>query len=157
MKITLLLLGKTDSNYLQKGIDIYVNRLGHYVPFECIIIPALKSTKNLSVAQQKQKEGELIIAKIKTSDFVVLLDENGKKYRSEDFASFIEKKMIAGIRNMVFVIGGPYGFSSDVYQKCDTKVSLSDMTFSHQMVRLIFVEQLYRAMTIINGEPYHHQ
>ncbi len=157
MKITLILIGKTDSNYLQKGIDIYVDRLKHYIPFTHTLIPALKSTKKMSIEQQKQKEGELIIAKIKTSDFVVLLDENGKKYSSEDFASFVEKKMIAGIRSMVFVVGGPYGFSNEVYQKCDAKVSLSDMTFSHQMVRLIFVEQLYRAMTIINGEPYHHQ
>lgn len=156
MKIKFLVIGKTDADYLKKGIDEYIRRLKHYVPFEMIVIPDLKNTKNLNVDIQKQKEGELILNQIVHSDFVVLLDENGKKYTSVNFSQFIEKKMITGLKTVIFVVGGPYGFSNEVYQKANTKISLSDMTFSHQMVRLIFVEQLYRAMTIIRGEPYHH-
>ncbi|MFA9391398.1 MAG: 23S rRNA (pseudouridine(1915)-N(3))-methyltransferase RlmH [Prolixibacteraceae bacterium] len=156
MKITLLVIGKTEADYLKKGIDIYLKRLSHYIPFSLEIIPALKNTKNLSEEQQKQKEGELILALIKSTDSVVLLDEKGKHYSSVDFALYLEKIMIAGTRSMVFVIGGPYGFSNQVYQRADGKISLSAMTFSHQMVRLIFVEQAYRAMTILKGEPYHH-
>jgi 23S rRNA (pseudouridine1915-N3)-methyltransferase len=157
MKIKLLLIGKTDSDILGKGINDYVNRLKHYIPFEMAIIPDLKNTKSLSEEQQKQKEGELILNFIKSGDFVVLLDEKGKEYSSIDFSGFIEKQMISGLKNLIFIVGGPYGFSDEVYKKCNLKISLSRMTFSHQMVRLIFTEQLYRAMTIIKGEPYHHQ
>jgi 23S rRNA (pseudouridine1915-N3)-methyltransferase len=157
MKIKLLLIGKTDSDFLNKGIDDYVKRLKHYIPFEMIIIPDLKNTKNLSENQQKQKEGELILNYIKSGDFVVLLDEKGRDYTSLEYSKFIEKQMISGLKNLIFIVGGPYGFSDEVYKKCNSKLSLSKMTFSHQMVRLIFTEQLYRAMTIIKGEPYHHK
>lgn len=157
VKITLLLIGKTEADYLRKGIEEYQNRLKHYLSFHIQVIPALKNTKNLSEQQQKQKEGNLIIEQLAGADQVILLDENGKSYHSLGFASFIERKMIAGTRSMVFVVGGPYGFSDEVMQKAQGKLSLSKMTFSHQMVRLIFAEQLYRAMTIIRGEPYHHQ
>ena len=157
MKITLLVIGKTEADYLKRGIEEYLKRLKHYIPFELLVIPALKNTKNLSEVQQKQKEGELILSQIKQGDNLILLDENGKQYSSVKFANYIEKFMIAGTRNIVFVVGGPYGFSDDVYQKSNGKISLSSMTFSHQMVRLIFVEQIYRAMTILKGEPYHHQ
>ena len=157
MKITLLVIGKTEADYLKKGIDVYLKRLEHYLPFSLEVIPALKNTKNLTEEQQKQKEGELILTQIKPGDYLVLLDENGKQFSSVKFAGYIEKMMIAGTRSMIFVIGGPYGFSEQVYQKANSKISLSEMTFSHQMVRLIFVEQVYRAMTILKGEPYHHQ
>ena len=157
MKIKLLLIGKTDSDILSKGVDDYLKRLKHYIPFEMSIIPDLKNTKNLTESQQKQKEGELILNFIKSGDFVVLLDEKGKEYTSVEFSGFMEKQMISGLKNLIFIVGGPYGFSDEVYKKCNSKISLSRMTFSHQMVRLIFTEQLYRAMTIIKGEPYHHQ
>lgn len=156
MKIILLVIGKTDKDFVIKGIEEYRKRLVHYLPFELLIIPDLKNTKNLSENQQKQKEGELILDKVKTSDTLILLDENGKEFSSVVFSKFIEQKMIAGVKNLIFVIGGPYGFSQDVYNKAQGKVSLSKMTFSHQMIRMIFVEQFYRAMTIIKGEPYHH-
>ncbi len=157
MRINLIVIGKTDTDYLKKGIEVYTRRLGHYITFDIRVIPALKSTKNLSTGQQKQKEGDLILNSIENTDTLILLDENGKQFSSINFSTFLEKQMITGTRNLVFVIGGPYGFSSDVYKKSSMKISLSAMTFSHQMVRLIFVEQLYRAMTIIKGEPYHHQ
>ncbi|WP_320054656.1 23S rRNA (pseudouridine(1915)-N(3))-methyltransferase RlmH [uncultured Acetobacteroides sp.] len=157
MKIDLVLIGKSDQKYLQEGIDIYLKRLKFYCQFEMKIIPDLKSTKSLSEEQQKEKEGELIITQIKDSDFVILLDERGESLSSVDFAQLIEKRQIAGTRKLSFVIGGPYGFSRDVYAKANAKLSLSAMTFSHQMVRLLFIEQLYRAFTIINGEPYHHK
>lgn len=156
MKATLLVIGKTDKDFVKKGIDEYQKRLVHYLPFEFKIIPDLKNTKNLSEKQQKQKEGELILDKLKPTDTLILLDENGKEFSSVGFSKFMEQKMIGGTRNLVFVIGGPYGFSDEVYKKAQGKVSLSKMTFSHQMIRMIFIEQLYRAMTIIKGEPYHH-
>ncbi|PXX96024.1 23S rRNA (pseudouridine(1915)-N(3))-methyltransferase RlmH [Marinifilum breve] len=156
MKATLLVIGKTDKDFVKKGIDEYQKRLVHYLPFEFKIIPDLKNTKNLSENQQKQKEGELILEKLKPTDTLILLDENGKEFSSVSFSKFMEQKMISGTRNLVFVIGGPYGFSEEVYKKAQGKVSLSKMTFSHQMIRMIFIEQLYRAMTIIKGEPYHH-
>jgi len=156
MKITLLMIGKTDLPYLKEGIEVFVKRLKHYVPFEMKIIPDIKNSKNLSFEQQKMKEGELILQQLSTSDNVILMDERGKEFSSRLFSEWIEKKMIGGIRNLVFVIGGPYGFSDEVYQRADGKIALSRMTFSHQMVRLIFVEQIYRAMTIMKGEPYHH-
>lgn len=157
MKITFLVIGKTEVDYLVKGIDEYCNRLSHYVAFEMIVIPALRNNKNMSEAEQKQREGELLLSKIVQSDEVVLLDENGKLFSSVQFSGFVEKKMLSGLKNLVFVVGGPYGFSNELYQRANSKVSLSPMTFSHQMVRLIFIEQLYRAMTILKGEPYHHQ
>lgn len=157
MKITLLVVGKTEADFLKKGIDIYLDRLVHYVPFHLEIIPALKNNKNTTEELQKQKEGELILNQTKPVDFIVLLDEKGKHYSSVTFAGYLEKMMVAGTRSMVFVVGGPYGFSEEVYQRANGKISLSEMTFSHQMVRLIFVEQMYRAMTILKGEPYHHQ
>lgn len=156
MKITLLVIGKTDKDFVIKGIEEYEKRLTRYVPFEMVVIPDIKNTKNMSEQQQKQKEGALILSKIKSSDTLLLLDENGKTFSSVQFSQFIEQKMINSNKNIVFVIGGPYGFSDEVYRAAQGKISLSKMTFSHQMIRMIFVEQLYRAMTIIKGEPYHH-
>jgi len=157
MKICLLVIGKTDESYLQKGIEIYLKRIPHYVSFEFKTIPDLKNSKNLSEDQQKEKEGELILQQINTSDELLLLDERGQENSSVEFARFLERKMISGIKRIVFVIGGPYGFSANVYARANGKLCLSRMTFSHQMVRMIFLEQLYRAMTILKGEPYHHQ
>lgn len=157
MKICLLVIGKTDEAYLQKGIELFLKRIPHYISFEMKVIPDIKNSKNLSEDQQKEKEGELILQQISTSDELLLLDEQGLEFPSTEFARFLEKKMISGIKRLVFVIGGPYGFSGSVYSRANGKVSLSKMTFSHQMVRLIFLEQLYRAMTILKGEPYHHQ
>jgi 23S rRNA (pseudouridine1915-N3)-methyltransferase len=157
MKIKLLCIGKTDSDYISKGLKEYENRLKHYISFESVYIPDLKNSKNLSENQQKEKEGELIKNQIKETDFIVLLDERGRDFTSIEFSKFIEKQMVSGSKGLIFVIGGPYGFSKDMYERANAKISLSKMTFSHQMVRLIFTEQLYRAMTIIKGEPYHHQ
>lgn len=157
MKISLLVIGKTDEAYLQKGLEIFLKRIPHYISFEMKLIPDIKNAKNLSEEQQKDKEGELILQQILSSDELYLLDENGIEASSVDFARFLEKKMLSGIKRLVFVIGGPYGFSGNVYSRAIGKISLSKMTFSHQMVRLIFAEQLYRAFTILKGEPYHHQ
>lgn len=157
MKIILLVIGKTDARYFTEAIEEYRKRLEHYIPFGIQVVPDLKNTKSLTVDQQKEKEGELILKNIQAGDYIVLLDEKGKEYTSVRFASYIEKKMHAVSRRLVFVIGGPYGFSQTVYDKASEKITLSRMTFSHQMVRLIFVEQLYRAMTILNNEPYHHE
>ena len=157
MTIKLLTIGKTDDSALQNLIDTYVNRLVHYNKFEMELIPDLKKTKNLSVEQQKTAEGKLILDKISTSDHVVLLDENGKQFTSEAFSEYIQKRLNSGMKQLIFVIGGPYGFSEEVYSRADGKISLSKMTFSHQMVRLFFVEQLYRAFTILRNEPYHHK
>ena len=157
MKICLLVVGKTDEAYLQKGIESFLKRIPHYISFEMKLIPDIKNSKNLSKDQQKEKEGELIFQQISTSDELFLLDEQGMEVSSTEFARFLEKKMISGIKRLVFVIGGPYGFSGNIYSRANGKVSLSKMTYSHQMVRLIFLEQLYRAMTILKGEPYHHQ
>jgi len=157
MKILLAVIGKTDEKYLQSGIDIFTKRLKYYIPFEMKIIPDLKKTKNLSSDQQKSMEGELLLQVFQPGDQIVLLDEKGIEFSSVKFSDFIEKKMVSGIKRLVFVIGGPYGFSDKVYQQANAKISLSQMTFSHQMVRLIFVEQVYRAMTILRNEPYHHE
>jgi len=157
MKICLLVIGKTDEDYLQNGLGIFMKRIPHYILFEMKIIPDIKNSKNLSEEQQKDKEGELILQQILSSDELFLLDEQGIEATSVDFARFLEKKMLSGIKRLVFVIGGPYGFSTTVYARANGKISLSKMTFSHQMVRLIFAEQLYRAFTILKGEPYHHQ
>ena len=156
MKTELILVGKTNDKHFQAGIDGYCQRIGHYMPFSITVIPELKNTKSLSFQQQKEREGELILAKLQSSDHVVLLDEHGKDFRSVEFARWIEQKN-ASVRRLVFVIGGPYGFSEAVYSRANEKISLSKMTFSHQMVRLVFVEQIYRACTIIKGEPYHHE
>lgn len=157
MNIRLLAIGKTDNKALQTLIDDYTKRLSFYVKFDLEIIPDIKNVKNLSEAQQKEKEGELILSKITATDQLLLLDENGKTFSSVGFSEFLQKKMNAGIKTLVFVIGGPYGFSETVYQKAQGKVSLSEMTFSHQMVRLFVIEQLYRGFTILRNEPYHHQ
>ncbi|MCF0192574.1 MAG: 23S rRNA (pseudouridine(1915)-N(3))-methyltransferase RlmH [Prevotella sp.] len=156
MKATLVLIGKTDNKMYQTAIEDYISRINHYIPFDIQIISDIKSSKNLSEEQQKQKEGESILKLIQPSATIVLLDEHGKEFRSIEYASWIEKKQQTAKR-LLFVIGGPYGFSKDVYTRADEKISLSKMTFSHQMVRLIFAEQLYRACTIIKGEPYHHE
>jgi 23S rRNA (pseudouridine1915-N3)-methyltransferase len=156
MKITLILNGKTEDDHIAKGIAVYEQRLRHYLTFETIVIPALKNTKALSIEQQKQKEGELILKQVASSDRIILLDENGKEYTSVDFSGYLQQQMNSGIKNLVFVVGGPYGFSEEIYKRSNGKISLSKMTFSHQMVRLFFAEQMYRAMTILKGEPYHH-
>lgn len=156
MKIIIVVIGKTDEAYLNTGIAKYLDRIKHYIPLEMKVISDLKNTKSLSEEQQKNKEGELILQQIQPTDKLVLLDEEGKVFSSRDFASFMEQKLLLGIKRLVFVIGGPYGFSEDVYKRATAKVSLSKMTFSHQMVRLIFAEQLYRSMTILKNQPYHH-
>ena len=157
MKITLLTVGKTDKDWVKQGLDIYVSRLKHYVPFSMTEIPELKNVSALSKDQIKTREGELILKNIRTSDDVILLDERGRQYSSMELAGVIRDKMTYGGRDIVFVIGGAYGFSEAVYARADAKLSLSRMTFSHQMVRAIFIEQIYRAFTIIKGEPYHHE
>lgn len=157
MKTTLIQVGKTTSSDFQKIIDEYVKRLSHYTSFTTLTIPELKNTKALTPEQQKQMEGEQILKNMQDSDYVVLLDEHGKEYRSIELAAWIEKKQLAGTRNLIFVIGGPFGFSPSVYNRANEKLSLSKLTFSHQMIRILFTEQLYRAFTIINGEKYHHE
>ena len=157
MKTQLILVGKTDSKIFSEAIDIYVGRLKHYITFEPVVIPDIKNTKKLTEEQQKKLEGDCILKLIQPGDTVVLLDEAGKEMRSVEFAEWMRRKMNATSRKLIFVIGGPYGFSKEVYERAYEKISLSKMTFSHQMVRLIFFEQLYRAMTILNGEPYHHE
>ena len=157
MKIKLLAIGKTDDKRLQELIVEFQKRLKHYIKFEIEIIPDLKKVKNLSLDQRKQKEGMLILNKVESTDQLILLDEKGHQFRSLEFSRFLQKKMNAGIKQLVFVIGGPYGFSDEVYQKAQGKVSLSKMTFSHQMIRLFMIEQLYRAFTILHNEPYHNE
>lgn len=157
MKITLLAVGKTDDSRIEQLTQMYVERLKHYINFELEIIPDLKNTKNLREDQQKNEEGKLILDKLEKSDFVTLLDERGKKLSSLQFAELINKRSVSGLKRLVFIIGGPYGFSSNVYQRANSKLSLSDMTFSHQMVRLFATEQIYRAFTILKNEPYHHE
>jgi 23S rRNA (pseudouridine1915-N3)-methyltransferase len=157
MKITLILNGKTEDDYLIRGFSAYEQRLKHYVSFETIVIPALKNTKGISVAQQNQIEGEVLLKQLQNSDRLILLDENGKEFNSVGFADFLQQQMNSGIKNLVFVVGGPFGFSEEVYKRANGKLALSKMTFSHQMVRLFFVEQLYRGMTILKNEPYHHE
>lgn len=157
MKITLLTVGKTDRDWVRQGLEIYVSRLRHYIPFTLTEIPELKNVSALSREQIKIKEGELILKNIRTSDDVILLDERGKEYSSMQLAGILQDKINYECKDMVFVIGGAYGFSETVYARADSKISLSRMTFSHQMVRTIFAEQLYRAFTIMKGEPYHHE
>ncbi len=157
MKIKILAVGKTDDKNLQVLVDTYVKRLAHYVKFELEIIPDLKKMKSRTEAEQKTLEGEALLKKLEPGDQLVLLDEKGRQYRSMEFASQIQKKMNSGVRRMVLVIGGPYGFSDAVYARADELLSLSKMTFSHQMIRLFVVEQVYRAFTILRNEPYHHE
>ena len=156
MKTQLILVGKTVNKHFVAGINDYVERISHYMPFDIVTIPELKNTKALTEDLQKEREGELILKLLQPSDTVVLLDEHGVEMRSIEFASWLQKKQQSA-RRLIFVIGGPYGFSPALYQRANEKVSLSQMTFSHQMVRLIFTEQIYRACTIIKGEPYHHE
>ncbi|KAA5821907.1 23S rRNA (pseudouridine(1915)-N(3))-methyltransferase RlmH [Algibacter amylolyticus] len=157
MTITLITIGKTDNKQLTALIEDYTKRLGHYIKFNLEVIPDIKNSKNLSETQQKEKEGELILNKTKPTDTLILLDENGKQLDSVAFSTYLQKYMNSGIKRLVFVIGGPYGFSEDIYKKANGKLSLSKMTFSHQMIRLFFIEQLYRGFTILKNEPYHHR
>ncbi len=157
MKITLLTVGKTDKDWVKQGLDIYVSRLKHYIPFSIVEIPELKNVSSLSKDQIKTKEGELILKNIRNTDDVVLLDERGKEYTSVELAGIIQNKINYEGKDIVYVIGGAYGFSDAVYTRANSKLSLSRMTFSHQMVRAIFTEQIYRAFTIMKGEPYHHE
>lgn len=157
MKITLLVVGKTVEKHYIAGINDYQERTRHFISFDMEVIPELKNTKSLTMEQQKEKEGELILKSLQPGDVAVLLDEGGKEFRSVEFANWIERKMHTVNKRLVFIIGGPYGFAPKVYEVAQEKISLSKMTFSHQMVRLIFVEQLYRAMTILNNGPYHHE
>ena len=156
MKTILILVGKTTDKHFQAGISDYASRISHYMPFDIVTIPELKNTKSLSEEQQKTMEGELILKQIQPSDTVVLLDEHGKELRSIELAKWLEQKQQTA-RRLVFVIGGPYGFSKAIYNRANEQLSLSKLTFSHQMIRLIFTEQVYRACTIIRGEPYHHE
>ena len=157
MKIALLTVGKTDVKWVREGLDLYVSRLMHYVPFQLREIPELKNAAALGREQVKAREGDLVLKALRPSDEVVLLDEGGREFRSLEFASWLEERISRGSRDIVFVVGGAYGFSPEVYSRADSKLSLSKMTFSHQMVRTIFAEQLYRAFTIMKGEPYHHE
>lgn len=157
MKLLLLVIGKTTDHHLQVLIDDYVSRLEHYVPFSLDVIPELKSTKALTPEQQKTMEAELIKKQLQTGDHVVLLDEHGTERRSVDFASWLQKRMNIGARRIVFIVGGPYGFDASIHELAKEEISLSQMTFSHQLIRLLFVEQLYRSCTILRGEPYHHE
>lgn len=157
MKIVLLAIGKTDQPWLAEAVEVYQTRLKHYIPFEWIILPDIKNTRKLSEEQQKEEEGKALLKSLSPGDCCILLDERGVEYTSVQFASYIEKKTHTVPRRLVFIIGGPYGFSREVYGKADGKISLSRMTFSHQMIRLLFIEQLYRALTILHNEPYHHE
>lgn len=157
MTIKLLCIGKTDSAEIKQLISGYEKRLRFYVKFEVETIPDLKKSKNLDENQQKHKEGQLLLSKIQPSDFVVLLDEKGKEFTSVGFSEYIQKRLNSGMKQIIFIIGGPYGFSEEVYDRANSRVALSKLTFSHQMVRLFFTEQLYRAFTILKNEPYHHQ
>lgn len=157
MKITLLAVGKTDKGWIREGLDTYVSRLKHYVPFSITEIPELKNVSSLTKEQIKLREGELILKHVQQSDDLVLLDERGKEYSSMGMAALMQDKMSRGGKDIVFVIGGAYGFSDEVYRRAGSRISLSKMTFSHQMVRVIFTEQIYRAFTIMRGEPYHHE
>lgn len=157
MKTVLIVVGKTTDKHFQAGIDEYTKRINHYMPFSIEVIPELKGVKNVSIPEQKEREADLILKSLQPGDYVVLLDEHGKERRSVDYARWIEKRMAAGSRRLVFLVGGPYGFSERVHKAGQEEISLSQMTLSHQMIRLLFAEQLYRAMTIINNEPYHHE
>lgn len=156
MDIKLIAVGRTQTPYLRTGIDLYISRLRHYLPFTFTELPDIRTSRKLPEGKQKEDEGNAILQQLAPGDCVVLLDERGREYTSREFADFVSKKMVSGLRRLVFVIGGPYGFSDAVYARADGKLSLSRLTFSHEMVRLFFCEQIYRAMTILRGEPYHH-
>lgn len=157
MNIKLVVVGKTEEKYLRDGIEIFEKRLKFYIPYEMVIIPSLKDTKNLSPQMVKDKEGELILKQVAKADKVVLFDEKGKEFRSLEYADFLQKNMNSGIKTLAFVVGGAFGFSDEVYNKADLKIAMSKMTFSHQMIRLMIVEQIYRAFTILKNEPYHNE
>lgn len=157
MEIELLTVGKTNTDYIIKGIEEYLKRLKHYIPFNVTYLQDVKGTSKMTEKQQKKVEGANILSKISVSDYLVLLDEKGKEFTSMEFANYIQRTMGSGRKRCVFIVGGPYGFSEDVYARADSKISLSKMTFNHEMVRLFFIEQIYRAMTILRGEPYHHE
>lgn len=157
MNIKLVVVGKTEEKYLRDGIEIFEKRLKFYIPYEMVIIPSLKDTKNLSPQMVKDKEGELILKQVAKADKVVLFDEKGKEFRSMEYADFLQKNMNSGIKTLAFVVGGAFGFSDEVYNKADLKIAMSKMTFSHQMIRLMIVEQIYRAFTILKNEPYHNE
>lgn len=157
MQVTLLCIGKTGKKFLEEGEQEYLKRLSHYISFRMQIIPDIRQAKSLSEAQIKQKEGELILEKVGSGDTLILLDERGKEFSSLKFSQYLQEQFNRGGKNLYFVIGGPYGFSEAVYQRANSQISLSQMTFSHQMIRLFFIEQVYRAMTILRNEPYHHQ
>lgn len=157
MEIVLTVIGKTATPYLVQGIDIYLKRLRFYIPFKIHVIPDLKKNKNISEEVQKTMEGNEILSSVSPQDYVILLDENGRQYNSVEFSEILQRIMASGVKRIVFVIGGPYGFSKDVYKRANSLISLSKMTFNHEMIRLFFIEQLYRGMTILRGEPYHHK
>jgi 23S rRNA (pseudouridine1915-N3)-methyltransferase len=157
MNVQLIVVGKTEEKWLQEAISQYTGRVGHYVNFKIEVIPSLKNAKNLTDSILKQKEGEMLLSKISNTDYLVVLDENGKQFTSVEFSSNLQGYMNAGHKRVVFMVGGAFGFSTQVYERANAKMSLSKMTFSHQMIRLLFVEQLYRAMTILKGEKYHHE
>ncbi|MCF0198580.1 MAG: 23S rRNA (pseudouridine(1915)-N(3))-methyltransferase RlmH [Bacteroidaceae bacterium] len=157
MKTRLLVVGRTTDTNIAALCTEYIKRTNHYIPFEVEVVPELKNTKSLTPEQQKEREAELIQKSLQTGDYVVLLDEHGKEYKSTEFASWMEKRTAAGHRRIVFIIGGPYGFAPSIHTLASEELSLSKMTFSHQMIRLLFIEQVYRAMTILRGEPYHHE
>ena len=157
MKSLFIVIGKTTDKRLETLIDEYVQRINHYISFEIIVIPELKNAKNLSFEQQKSEEAELLKRQLQPGDYLVLLDEHGRERRSVEFAQWMQKRMTAAPRRLVFVVGGPYGFAPEIHKMAQEEISLSLMTFSHQMIRLLFTEQVYRAMTIIRGEPYHHE
>lgn len=157
MKITLMCVGKTDDDFVKVGVEKYLNRLKHYTSFNIVVLPDVKNVKNMSKQQQMDKEADFFLKQITNQDFVILLDEKGKEFRSVEFSKYLSQKMVAGVTHVIFLIGGPYGFSEKVRERANYFVSLSKLTFSHQMVRLFFVEQVYRAFTIMKGEPYHHE
>jgi len=157
MKITLICIGKTDEIYLETGINKYLQRLKHYINFNIVILPDIKNNKNITIEQQKAKEAQYLLKQLNPSDTVILLDEHGKSYRSTDFAKNLNKHLLNSTQHLVYIIGGPYGFDQAIHDRAQGKLSLSLMTFSHQMIRLFFVEQLYRAFSILRGEPYHHE
>ena len=157
MNIELIAVGKTDSQAVESLVEVYAQRINHYCRFSMTMLPDVRNTRNISAAQQRTAEGEAILRQLTAGDFVALFDERGTEFRSMEFAAWMQKRMNSGIRRLVLVIGGPYGFSEAVYERADARVSLSKMTFSHQIVRALIAEQLYRAFTILNNEPYHHE
>lgn len=157
MKIEFIVVGKTNNKNLTDLFEEYEKRLKHYISFSFKVIPELKNTKNLSVFEQKEKEADLILKAVNDSDEIILLDEHGKSFSSVEFSEYLEKFALRGLKNLVFIVGGPFGFSERIYKRANGKISLSKMTFSHQMIRVFFIEQLYRAMTIQKGEPYHNE